>query len=47
MIDGKNFLDQWIKNNLKTYDKNGKVTIAWGDDSLQIIIISLNAIKWW
>ena len=46
MIDGKNFLDQWIKNNLWTYDKIGKITIARGDDSLQNIIISMNAIKW-
>ena len=46
MIDGKNFLDQWIKNNLRTYDKIGKIKIARGDDSLQIIIISMNAIKW-
>ena len=32
MIDGKNFFDQAIKNNLKTYDDIRKIATGQGDD---------------
>ena len=31
MIDGKNFFDQLVKNNLRTYDNIQKTTIGQGD----------------
>ena len=31
MIDGKNFFDQSVKNNLRTYDNIQKTTISQGD----------------
>ena len=32
MIDGANFLDQSIKNDLKTYDNIRKIATGQGDD---------------
>ena len=32
MIDGNNFFDQLIKNNIKTYDNIQKITTGRGDD---------------
>ena len=32
MIDGRNFFDQPMKNNLKTYDKISKLATGQGDD---------------
>ena len=32
MIDGINFLDQPVKNDLRTYDNIQKTTIGQGDD---------------
>ena len=32
MIDGKNFLDQPVKNNSKTYERIRKITTVPGDD---------------
>ena len=32
MIDGKNFYDQWINSNLKTYDNIREVVTCQGDD---------------
>ena len=32
MIDGKNFFDQWINSNLKTYDNIREVVTCQGDD---------------
>ena len=32
MIDGRNFFDQPIKNNLQTCSKIDKITSGWGDD---------------
>ena len=31
-IDGRNFFDQSIKNNLKTYNKIRKIALSQGDD---------------
>ena len=33
MIDGKNFFDQPIKNNLKIYDNIRKIVTGQGDDN--------------
>ena len=32
MLDGQNFFDKTIINNLITYDKIRKIAIGWGDD---------------
>ena len=32
MIDGKNFFDQLVKNNLRTYEKIQKIATGQGDD---------------
>ena len=32
MIDGRNLLDQPIKNELKTFDNTGKIVTSLGDD---------------
>ena len=32
MIDGQNFFDQSVKNDLRTYDNIRKITIGQGDD---------------
>ena len=32
MIYGKDFFDQSVKNNLRTYDGNGKISTGHGDD---------------
>ena len=32
MIDGQNFFDQPVKNNLRTYDNVQKIMIGQGDD---------------
>ena len=32
MIDGRNFFDQTVKNNLRAYDKIEKITPSQGDD---------------
>ena len=32
MIDGQNFFDQPIRNNLITYDNNQKISTGQGDD---------------
>ena len=32
MIDGKNFFDQVVKNNLRTYDNIRKIAFGQGDD---------------
>ena len=32
MIDGRNFFDQTVKSNLKTYDNIRKITAGQGDD---------------
>ena len=32
MIDGRNFFDQPVKDNLKTYDNNRKIATGQGDD---------------
>ena len=32
MIDGQNFFDQLVKNNLRTYDKIQKIAIGQRDD---------------
>ena len=32
MIDGRNFFDQPVKNNLRTYDNNRKITVGQRDN---------------
>ena len=32
MIDGRNFFDQPVKDNLKTYDNHRKIATGQGDD---------------
>ena len=32
MIDGQNFFDEPVKNNIRTYDKIGKVATGQGDN---------------
>ena len=32
MIDGRNFFDEPVKNNLRTYDKFSKIATGQGDD---------------
>ena len=32
MIDGRNFFDQPVKDNLKIYDNNRKIATGQGDD---------------
>ena len=32
MIDGQSFFDQTVKNNLITYDNDGKIVFGQGDD---------------
>ena len=32
MIDGRNFFDQPVKSNLRTYDNIWKISISQGDD---------------
>ena len=39
MIDGRNFFDQSIKNDLQTYDNIWKVATGQGDDSKKILYI--------
>ena len=32
MIDGQNVFDQWVRNNLITYDSTWKIATTQGDD---------------
>ena len=34
MIDGQNFFDQPVRNDLRTYDSNPKIATGEGDDQL-------------
>ena len=36
MINGRNFLDQPVKNNLRTYENFQKITTGQGDDYTQV-----------
>ena len=50
MIDGKNFFDQPIKSDMRTYDNIRKIETGQGDDYTTIvvcwiIIISISNIK--
>ena len=42
MIDGRNFFDQQIKNNLITYDNIRKIEIAQGDDYTTGCVLDYN-----
>ena len=45
MIDGRNFFNQPIKNDLKTYDNIRKIVMITQQDVYQIISISKNTIN--
>ena len=40
MIDGRNFFDQPMKNNLKTYDKISKLATGQGDDQTTTCLVN-------
>ena len=42
MIDGQNFFDQPVKNNLRTFDNIRKITIGQGDDYTTDRILDYN-----
>ena len=42
MIDGKNFFDQPVKNNLRTYDNIKKIAIGQGDDYTTVCLLDYN-----
>ena len=45
MIDGKNFFDQPVKNNLRIYDNIRKITIGQGDDYTTRCLLNYNYFK--
>ena len=42
MIDGQNFLDQLVKNDLRTYDNIQKSVVGQGDDSTAGCLLDYN-----
>ena len=42
MIDGQNFFDQPVKNNLRTYDKIRKIATGQGDDYTTSSLLNYN-----
>ena len=42
MIDGRNFFDQTVKRNLKTYDNIRKITAGQGDDYTTGCLLDFN-----
>ena len=45
MIDGRNFFDQPVKDNLKTYDNNRKIATGQGDDQTTGCLLDYNYFK--
>ena len=45
MIDGRNFFDQPIKNDFKTYDKIRKITSSQGDNYTTGCLLNYNYFK--
>ena len=45
MIDGRNFFDQLIKSNLKTYDNIRGITIGQGDDYITACLLDYSYFK--
>ena len=45
MIDGQNFFDQPVKNNLRTYNNIQKIAIGQGDDYTTGCILNYPCIK--
>ena len=45
MIDGKNFIDQPIKNGIRTYDNIWKIATGQGDNYLTSSLIDCNYFK--
>ena len=39
MIDGRNFIDPLVKNDLKTYDHIQKIAVAQGDDYTTVCVL--------
>ena len=42
MIDGENFFDQPVKNNLITYDNTWKIATGQGDDHTTVCLLDYN-----
>ena len=42
MIDGNNFFDQVVKNNIRTYDNIRKISAGQGDDYLTGCLLDYN-----
>ena len=45
MIDGKNFFDQPINSNLKTYDNIRKISVGKGDDYTTVCLLDYTYLK--
>ena len=45
MINGKNFFDQPVKNDIKTYDNIRKITTGQGDDCATGCLLDYNYFK--
>ena len=45
MIDGRNFFDQLVRNNLRTYDNTQKITSGQGDDYTNGCLLDYNYFK--
>ena len=45
MINGQNFFDQAVKNNLRTYDSTGKIVAGQGDDYATGCLLDYNYFK--
>ena len=45
MIDGRNFFDQPIKNDLKTYDNIRKIATGQGDDYTTRCLLDIPILK--
>ena len=45
MIDGRNFFDQPVKDNLKTYDNHRKIATGQGDDQTTGCLLDYNYFK--
>ena len=45
MIDGKNVFDQPVKNNIRTYDNNQKISTSLGDNYTTGCLLDYNYLK--
>ena len=45
MIDGKNVFDQPVKNNIRTYDNNRKISTSLGDNYTTGCLLDYNYLK--